>query len=213
MDADPGSALLIQFAKAPETGAVKTRMLPHLSRHQARELHAELVLWTCRRLTAAGLGAVELAVAGDTGYPLFRECLASGVSAIYRQQGGDLGERMYRAMRGGLARFDRVILVGSDCPWIDRPYLQAALEALESAPLVLGPALDGGYVLIAARQVRPELFSRISWGTAAVLAETRGRLEGLGWRWSELSVLRDIDRPEDLSAWQALRAGEAADNC
>jgi rSAM/selenodomain-associated transferase 1 len=210
MGADRGSALLIQFARAPEAGAVKTRMLSQLSPHQACELHAELVLWTCRRLTAAGVGAVELAVAGDTLYPLFRECRAAGVSAIYRQRGRDLGERMYRAMCGGLARFDRVILVGSDCPWIDRSYLEAALEALDAAPLALGPALDGGYVLIAARQVRPELFSRITWGTDAVLAETRARLGQLGWAWRELPALRDVDRPEDLPAWHRLRADEAA---
>ena len=210
MGADRGLALLIQFARAPEAGAVKTRMLPHLSPHQACELHTELVLWTCRRLTTAGVGVVELAVAGDTRDPLFRECRAAGVGAMYRQRGGDLGERMYRAIRAGLARFDRVILVGSDCPWIDRPYLEAALEALEAVPLALGPALDGGYVLIAARRVRPELFTGISWGTDAVLAETRTRLGQLGWEWRELPALRDVDRPEDLPAWHRLRAGEAA---
>ena len=209
MGAEPGAALLIQFARAPEAGAVKTRMLPYLSPQQACDLHCELVSWTCRRLTSACLGAVELAVAGETGASLFRECRASGVSAIYRQSGGDLGERMYRAMLGGLSRYDRVILVGSDCPWIDRAYLQSALEGLDEAPLVLGPALDGGYVLIGAREVRPELFARISWGTEAVLTQTRERLEELGWRWRELPALGDVDRPEDLPAWRALRdAGE-----
>ena len=145
MVAEPGQVLLIQFARAPEPGAVKTRMLPHLSARQACDLHRELVVWTTRRLTSSGLGAVELAVAGDTGGSLFGECRASGVSAIYPQEGADLGERMYRAIRHGLARYDRVILVGSDCPWIDRAYLQAALRALEGAPVVRGPAVGGGW--------------------------------------------------------------------
>jgi glycosyltransferase A (GT-A) superfamily protein (DUF2064 family) len=30
------------------------------------------------------------------------------------------------------------------------------------------------------------------------LAETRGRIAALSWRSSELSVLWDVDRPEDL---------------
>ena len=211
MGAEPGRALLIQFARAPEPGAVKTRMLPHLSARQACDLHCELVAWTSRQLVSAGLGVVELAVAGDTGGVLFRACRASGVSAIYPQVGRDLGERMYRAILGGLARYDRVILVGSDCPWIDGPYLQSALEALDAASVALGPALDGGYVLIGARQVRPELFTRISWGTEAVLAQTRLRLEALGLRWRELPALRDVDRPEDLSAWRALHGAEASE--
>ena len=30
------------------------------------------------------------------------------------------------------------------------------------------------------------------------MAETRNRLNSMGWRWKELSPLSDIDRPNDL---------------
>lgn len=84
--ADPvkvaGDTLLLQFARSPVPGAVKTRMLPTLSPQQACDLHCELVLWTCRRLLDSGLGTVELAVAGDLGAPLFEECLGLGASRL-----------------------------------------------------------------------------------------------------------------------------------
>jgi uncharacterized protein len=197
--------LFIQFARAPVAGEVKTRMIPHLSPAQACDLHRDLVLWTCRRLIDAALGAVELAVAGDKGHPLFERCRALGLETLTTQAGGDLGHNMYCAIRDGLARYESVVLVGSDCPALDEGYLRAALAALDTAPLVLGPATDGGYVLIGARQICPELFRGVPWGTSQVYAETALRLRQLGWEWVELKALADIDRPEDLPGWHTLR--------
>lgn len=203
--AERSGLLLVQFARAPREGSVKTRMTPHLSAAGARDLHCELVDWTCRTLLASGLGDVEIHVAGDTGQPLFECCRALGAAAIVPQQGADLGERMYHAMRGGLARYGTVILVGSDCPGIDGAYLRRAVFALDEAPLVLGPAIDGGYVMIGARSIEPGLFRDIPWGTGEVYARTRAALGRSGARWAELPALADIDRPEDLPLWEALK--------
>lgn len=199
-----GNTLLIQFARSPVVGGVKTRMTPCLSPQQACDLHQKLVLWTCRTLLEAQLGTVELAIAGDDAHPLFSQCLEFGVSALTRQRGEDLGENMYCAMAEGLSRYEKVVLVGSDCPSMDEDYLATAVAALERVPLVLGPANDGGYVLIGARQVSPVLFDGVSWGGPDVFASTAERLQQLGWHWEALASLPDIDRPEDLPIWQAL---------
>ncbi|MCB1698686.1 MAG: TIGR04282 family arsenosugar biosynthesis glycosyltransferase, partial [Halioglobus sp.] len=161
--------------------------------------------WTAGRLTAAALGPVELAVAGEVGHALFQRCLALGVSGLVAQRGADLGQRMHNALRVGLARYRQVVLVGSDCPGIDRAYLVQALAALEQAEVVLGRAEDGGYVLIGARRVCRAMFEGIPWGSAGVLAATTGRLRQLGLDWVELPALADIDRPGDLPNWVALR--------
>ena len=60
----PNSTLLIQFARAPVVGQVKTRMMPNLTPRQACELHCELVLWTSATLAGSGLGEIQLSVAG-----------------------------------------------------------------------------------------------------------------------------------------------------
>lgn len=205
MAAEPADCLFLQFAREPVAGAVKTRMIPPLSARQACDLHCELVERTARTLVAAGLGPVELAVAGAVAHELFRRCRAYGVSRVNRQRGADLGERMYNALLGGLERFQRVVLVGSDCPGIDPGYLARAVAALDGADIVLGPATDGGYVLIGARRVSAELFEGITWGTEVVFAETTRRLRRLGLSWTELPPLPDIDRPGDLALWAALR--------
>jgi glycosyltransferase A (GT-A) superfamily protein (DUF2064 family) len=70
--------------------------------------------------------------------------------------------------------------------------------ALQNEPVVLGPAEDGGYVLLGLRRIDPQLFNNLPWGTDQVLAMTRDRLQQLGWGHQLLPVLWDVDRPEDL---------------
>jgi hypothetical protein len=208
-----GRSLLLQFAREPVEGTVKTRMMPYLSASDACDLHSQLVQWTTDSLVEVGLGPVELLVAGAVDHPLFLRCRNRGVAAIGSQRGADLGERMYHALADGLLRYPRVILVGSDCPGIDRAYLSKALSALDSTEVVLGPALDGGYVLVAARRLYKEMFEGIAWGGDTVMASTRERLQGLGASWTELPPLPDIDRPEDLPVWEARkRVGRARED-
>jgi uncharacterized protein len=203
--------LLLQFSREPRVGQVKTRMMPHLSAEQACELHCELTVWTCRQLVDSGLGVVELAVAGDKQHALFGHCRDIGANRILRQKGADLGARMYNAMRCALTRYPNVLLVGSDCPAIDASYLQRALEALRRVPVVLGPANDGGYVLIGAREIKPEFFHGIPWGSGQVYERSVAALRRAGFRWEALPPLTDIDRPEDLSDWVALKSEHKSD--
>ena len=195
---DKKEALFIQFAREPRPGLVKTRMLARLTAEQACALHCELLQWTSQTLCESRLADVELWVCGSTSHPAFSHCEALGVSGSHIQQRGDLGERMFHAIEYGLARYKKVILVGSDCPQIDGQYLELALRALDHKPLVLGPATDGGYVLIGATRIQAALFQGVSWGTDRVFAQTIERMRTLGESWSELKPLSDIDRPEDL---------------
>ncbi|MEQ9463879.1 MAG: TIGR04282 family arsenosugar biosynthesis glycosyltransferase [Haliea sp.] len=199
------SVLLQQFAKAPEPGRVKTRMLPRLSAAEACALHSELVLWTCETLLDSRLGNVELWVAGDPSAGLFGECASRGPLSLCRQVGDDLGSRMRHALNDGLNRADRVLLVGSDCPALTGRYLQQALAALDTAEMVLGPALDGGYVLIGARRPVDAVFDGVSWGSSSVLGETMARAGAAGISVAQLLALQDVDRPDDLPHWQGLR--------
>jgi len=78
---------------------------------------------------------------------------------------------------------------------------------------VLGPAEDGGYVLIGARRVTPALFEGIEWGTGGVYAATARRLEAAAYRWRALRPSWDVDRPQDLERLRALRFASAPRRC
>ena len=189
---------LLQFAKAPQPGRVKTRMQPYLTAAAATQLHCELTNRVYTQLLAAELCPLELWTSSAD--PFFTE-LAQGQTPIFEQVAGDLGERMSAAVTTALSReaVQGVILVGSDCPFLDAGYLRQALEGLESGQdAVLGPATDGGYVLLALAHSNKHVFKDIDWGSERVAAQTTARLDELGWRYSRLAPLADIDRPEDL---------------
>ncbi|MEX2366980.1 MAG: DUF2064 domain-containing protein, partial [Pseudohongiellaceae bacterium] len=95
---------------------------------------------------------------------------------------------------------DAALLIGSDCPGIDASYLHQALLLLDAgSDVVVGPADDGGYVLIGMREDRRSLFEEISWGTPAVFRQTLAKLQSAGLSFEILDSQADIDRPEDLA--------------
>jgi glycosyltransferase A (GT-A) superfamily protein (DUF2064 family) len=57
-----------------------------------------------------------------------------------------------------------------------------------------------------ARSSSAHLFENVAWGSATVMQETRLRLKRMGWRWTELATLWDVDRPEDLPRLRRLLA-------
>ena len=194
----PDGTVVIIFAKSPQPGAVKTRLVPLLGEEGAAALHAKLVKRTLETTLAASLGRVELHYAPDTDDPFFRFCAGHFGVTLQPQVAGDLGTRMYSAFESALATHACVLLLGSDCPALTARHLRQAERTLrDGADAVLVPCEDGGYALIGLRRVDARLFDGIAWSSENVMAETRKRLTGLGWHWRELETLWDIDRPED----------------
>ncbi len=197
MAAANSTGILI-FARAPVAGSVKTRLIPLLGEHGAAALYRSLVE---RALTVAhesGVGPVELWCTPATDDDFFAACRERFQVTLHLQHEGDLGARMLNAFEDALTRWRRVLLTGSDCPSLTAAELRAAAGALrEKCDAVFSPAEDGGYVLVGLSQAMPALFDAMTWGTATVMEETRLRLRRLGWRWHELPVHWDVDRPED----------------
>jgi uncharacterized protein len=192
--------MIIVFARAPVPGRAKTRLVPRLGEWGAAQLHVRLVRQALHTARASGCGPVELHLA--TRHAMFRRTKI--------QKGADLGERMLRSIAEGLRTHRTVILIGSDCPALTVSDLRRAERLLKGGcDVVLAPAEDGGYALIAARRVSRRLFAGVPWGGATVYEETVRRLEALGWRWRALRTLWDVDRPQDLERLRSLRFSSA----
>ena len=201
----PNARILI-FAKAPIPGQVKTRLIPALGPAGAAELACDLLDRLVRRLAGARLALLELWCSPDPRHPLFCELAESAGVSLRTQQGEDLGERLSAAAEDALGRADAVLLVGADIPELDAAYCASAFAALADADAVLGPAEDGGYVLLGLKAPAPGLFTDMPWGGERVAEITRRRIAALGWRCSELPALWDLDRPEDLVRYRRLEA-------
>ncbi len=188
--------LIAQLARAPVAGQVKTRLLPALNPQRAADLHAAMVLYTCRRLAPAG--TLQLWVDGDSADPLFQACLAAGADSVQQQRGDDLGARMAHIVSVGLEKFDKVILAGSDAPGLNASHVARVAAALDGADAAFVPATDGGYVMLGLKARSPELFAGLPWGTDRVLELSLAALAESGKRVKVLDPLPDVDRPDDL---------------
>ncbi|MES9964962.1 MAG: TIGR04282 family arsenosugar biosynthesis glycosyltransferase [Candidatus Sedimenticola sp. 20ELBAFRAG] len=200
----PDSKLLI-FAKAPVAGLAKTRLAPALGMEGAAKLYSQLLESTVRKFTGQAIVPVACWCAPDASHPLFSSFASDHDVTLEVQQGSDLGERMALAAEETLRKSSAVVLIGGDCPELTSDHLVQALNWLAGgADAVLGPAEDGGYVLLGIRRFDEALFRDIPWGSGQVLELTRQRLAGLGWRWRELEPQWDVDRPEDLARYREL---------
>lgn len=197
--------LLIQFAKLPRLGKVKTRLAPDIGEQACLELHCQLLKHTHDVLahTKNELGGMTVLSIDQLGaHPLINELAKHTPLTV--QQGNDLGERMAYAIRWGLGLARKVIIVGSDCPVLGEGYYRQAIEALDSEPHVFVNAEDGGYVLVGATAVCDELFEGIPWGCENVMQATLQQLQSANKKAAILGPLWDVDRMADYKRLRQL---------
>jgi rSAM/selenodomain-associated transferase 1 len=198
--------IIIQFAKLPCLGKVKTRLTPNIGEQACLDLHLQLLQFTHDNLkhvtqTLGGLSVLSLdRLGGDSTI----EHIAQSTPLVV-QQGDDLGARMANAIRWGLTLAKKVLIVGSDCPVLTLDYYQQALIELNHEAHVFINAEDGGYVLVGATQECDALFENVPWGTENVMAVTFERLGSANKKAAILGPLWDVDRIEDLNRLKQLK--------
>ena len=197
------SATILVFAKAPVEGKVKTRLASSIGDEAALRFHEQMLERTLEMVCEYKLASVELHVSGSPDHPLIQSLAKQHGIVVRPQQGSDLGERMYYALEQSLLGSRYCILIGTDCPAMNVDYLANALTALvRGQDVVLGPAEDGGYVLIGARQLSRDWFSDIAWGSRQVLEQSRQKIMAKGVQLEELQTLWDVDKITDFQRWQ-----------
>ncbi|MGB5831528.1 MAG: TIGR04282 family arsenosugar biosynthesis glycosyltransferase [Thiohalocapsa sp.] len=196
------TARILLFAKAPVPGRAKTRLIPALGADGAAQLHEQLLRATVAKLSGPSLPPIELWCAPDGSHQVFRDLARQYKLELHDQSCGDLGARLLAAAVDALRRADCVLMIGGDCPELGCTEVAMAHDALRrpGVDALLGPAADGGYVMLGLRRAEASLFASMPWGGDRVAAITRKRMAALGWCWEELPALRDVDRPDDL-AW------------
>lgn len=187
--------LLIIFSKNPEAGQVKTRLARDVGEKKALEIYEILREHTA--LVTAKVSAERMVFYSSfiPSSDLFRTTTFN----FRLQEGADLGERMFYAIRSGFeAGFHHIVLIGTDCYELSSEILDEAFSALERSDAVVGPATDGGFYLIGLNRLIPELFLNRVWSTSAVLRESIRILQCHETPYELLSELSDIDTFDDL---------------
>lgn len=200
------------FAKAPVPGRVKTRLARTIGAEAAASTYRALAERTLATATAARragvVGAIELWLDPESDPAAIVPWRDRFGVTIETQAGDDLGARMRNALRSSTTRGVPALLVGTDVPGYDVAYLARAAAALERHDAVIGPAEDGGYVLVGlARDV--DVFGGVPWSTPEVMAATRARLAAAGASHVEMPPLWDVDTHDDYVRWRDRRPATA----
>ncbi|MEO5987715.1 MAG: TIGR04282 family arsenosugar biosynthesis glycosyltransferase [Candidatus Eisenbacteria bacterium] len=182
------------FARQPLPGRVKTRLSPALPPELACDLYAAMLDDTLESVRAAR---------AETRTVFWADVPEDNRSPEgffwHAQKGADLGARLADAFDTLLVDGAHAVVVGSDCPGLTTVLLERALDALDRADLVLGPAADGGYWLVGLARPAPQLFTAMPWSTEAVFTMTVARAAESGLSVETLPLLDDLDTPDHLA--------------
>jgi rSAM/selenodomain-associated transferase 1 len=195
---------LILFAKRPVSGRVKTRLSPPLTLDEAAALY-RCMLEDILAKTAPLVGMDRhIFYEPDPEAAAYFAGIAPRTPAA-PQRGADLGERMANAFADLFsAGYGEIAIIGTDLPDLPLAFIEESFRRLaeEADDAVYGPSEDGGYYLLAMRELHQELFRDIPWSSGEVLERSmeRGQQAGLGIsllpEWHDVDTAADLERPE-----------------
>jgi uncharacterized protein len=196
------------MAKPPALGMVKSRIALSVGNQQALEIYCQLLSMNLALLKSMQHEIHTLVNWANKPDKVSRSILKENCDFRINQLNeslqvkGDLGERMYGAVlkaRGDNSR--KVILIGADCPGLNRDIIRKTFTLLDKTDCVLGPAVDGGYYLLGSRLCHPGLFPDTKWGSKCVLRDTISSLDENGISYHLLKKQNDIDFIEDWNQY------------
>lgn len=189
------------MGKVPTVGQVKTRLSPPLMPEHAALLYTAFL----RDAMVLGLNVpqchVSVVLPGGNDERQLQDLAPAGVSFV-QQPGNGLGDGLRGAIQLLLGQgAESVALIGSDSPTLPAEYIERAFDLLERdcADVVLGPADDGGYYLIAVRKDHPRLFEEITWSSHLVMDQTLERAREADLRVELVPEWYDVDDGESLN--------------
>ncbi len=119
------------------------------------------------------------------------------------QGGGSLGEKLNTIYQLLMEKSGSAIIIGSDSPQISAQQLLETTKLLNNYSFVVGPAVDGGFYLVAGNKCIPrDLWDSLFYSTSTVGACLIKKLQMLG-SVALLQPLSDLDTISDLPRIEA----------
>lgn len=198
------TAVLV-MTRAPRPGRTKTRLQPWLGADGCARLQRALIRHTAAIAWVAAPGELYVAVDPPDAAGELRDLLPAG-AVVFGQQGPDLGARIRAAAIGVAAAHEGpLIVIGTDAPTMTPTAIRDAAGLVrDGRQVVFGPALDGGYYLVAlglsggsSTAMGVLDLDPACWGGPRVLGASLSAARSAGLRVGMLAPLRDLDTPDD----------------
>lgn len=190
---------LIVFVKNIGYEPVKSRIGHEVGSHMADAIYGELLQAT-RQLCDSVSHDIHVYYSHHIDYN--DEWTGIAYARHLQAQETDLGRRMKAAFEDLLPLYQKVAIIGSDCPYLSPALIDEAFAALDGVDVVLGPSNDGGYYLLGMCSILDTLFEDICWSTSEVLGQSLDKLWMAGKSFVKLDYLDDIDVYADYERWK-----------
>jgi uncharacterized protein len=183
---------IIVFCKNPKLGHVKTRVAATAGDVVAFEVYKQLLSITFGIVDSLDDSHIHIYydafIDNDDLWP------NKSPYSKHIQSGSDLGQRMRNAFKDVFLQDAeaKVLIIGSDCPYLRTSDFSVAFDLLDDREVVLGPSDDGGYYLLGLSLMIDGLFDDIDWSTEHVLNQTVSKIMA-PYNYHRLPVLEDID--------------------
>lgn len=177
--------MIVIFARVPEPGLTKTRLIPTLGPLEAARLAAAMTHDVVDMVRKTSL-PFRVSLAGDSSHPWVRTLNCDWEPQV----DGDLGRKLAHALReGGVA-------IGTDAPTLPSAFLHEA--SASTADVVLAPAFDGGYTLVGVSDA-DDIFELVPWSSPETFTRQYQRALDLGRSVRVLPFWYDVDEPDNLA--------------
>ncbi|MFT6961272.1 MAG: rSAM/selenodomain-associated transferase 1 [Flammeovirgaceae bacterium] len=195
MEKQNSKEVLMVFVKNPELGKAKTRLAKTVGDKKALDIYLQLLRYTKSTLD-------KIPQDKQVHYSSFVDSNDFWKEGDYQKalqnQSKDLGEKMLNAFQENFKHgYEKVIIIGSDCPEIAKETIQEAFKKLDTHDVVFGPAEDGGYYLLGMREMIPELFGNKKWSSDSVIADSIRDCKNKNLSYGLLATFSDVDLEED----------------
>ncbi len=185
--------LLLIFTRNPELGKAKTRLAKSVGNETALEIYKFLLNKTkevTQNLSCDKAVYYSVKIRKNDMWDVNNY-------QKHQQKGDDLGIRMKNAFQNSFTTgYEKVMIVGSDLYDLTPNHINDAFSKLETNDVVIGPAKDGGYYLLAMKVLQPNIFENKDWGTSSVRKDTLKNLQKVSVHL--LDELNDVDVIEDI---------------
>lgn len=130
----------------------------------------------------------------------------AGVDFLYAgpelQVGRTFGQRLSSALAYGFGQgYERLVVIGNDCPQLTPARLRQAVASLETADAVLGPDPDGGVYLLGVSRhfFAADAWAALPWQSAVLGAALARCLHRAGATVCRLRPLAGVNNAHDLA--------------
>jgi uncharacterized protein len=186
---------LIVFVRKAELGKVKTRLAATVGNEKALAIYKKLVLYTYAIATQVQADCFIFYTNTIDEEDIWQA--PNFFKAV--QADGNLGYKMEVAFKEVFAKkYNHVVVIGSDCYELTANVVQQAFTALATTPIVIGPAVDGGYYLLGMQQMHTMLFEDKDWSTHLLLQQTINNCIQYKLNYTLLPLLNDVDEEKDV---------------